>query len=99
MQKALSKASEVITGAMQSNQKAVDMKHEIHEPTSSEPLTSDFGVKSTSHDIWLSASTGDRKGPQLLEDNFGREKVGSQHSLALRSLPAANENSDHEIRP
>ncbi|PMD47036.1 catalase-domain-containing protein [Hyaloscypha variabilis F] len=60
---------------MQSNQKAANMKHEIHEPTSSDPLTSDFGVKSTSHDIWLSASTGDRKGPQLLEDNFAREKI------------------------
>jgi len=76
MQKALSKASEAVTGAVQSNQKAADMKPEMHEPSSSDPLTSDFGVKSTSHDIWLSASTGDRKGPQLLEDNFAREKVG-----------------------
>jgi catalase len=76
MQKALGKAGEVVTGAMASNKKSADMAPEVREPSSSDPLTSDFGVKQITHDIWLSASTGDRKGPQLLEDNFGREKVG-----------------------
>lgn len=52
------------------------MKNDIVPMTSSAHVTSDFGVKIPSHDIWLSASTGDRQGPQLLEDNFGREKVG-----------------------
>jgi catalase len=75
MQKALGKAGEFVTGAMASNQKSADMAPEIREPSSSVPLTSDFGAKSTNHDIWLSASTGERKGPAFLEDNFGREKA------------------------
>jgi catalase len=75
MQKALGKASEAVTTAMESNKKTTDMKPELREPSSSDRLTSDYGVKNTTHDIWLSASTGDRKGPALQEDNFGREKV------------------------
>ena len=96
MQKALSKASGAVTTAMDSNNKTADMKSDIVEPTSSDFLTSDFGVKSTSHDIWLSASTGDRKGPQLLEDNFGREKV--MLPRVFPTLNYANYASDHEIR-
>lgn len=69
------KAGEAISGAMSSNKKLADMKSDIRVPTSSHHLTSDFGVKSSSHDNWLSASTGDRQGPALLEDNFGREKI------------------------
>lgn len=95
MQKALGKAGEAVTGAMASNKKSADMKQEIREPSSSVPLTSDYGVKNTNHDIWLSASTGDRKGPQLLEDNFAREKVTFQRLLSS----AANEIQDHEVRP
>jgi catalase len=87
MQKALGKASEAVTGAVASNKKSADMAPEISEPSSSIPLTSDYGVKNTSHDIWLSASTGDRKGPALLEDNFGREKASSTtHSSLLLQL-------------
>jgi catalase len=78
MQKALGRATEAVTSAMESNKKAADMKPEMREPTSSDHLTSDFGVKGITHDTWLSASTGDRTGPALLEDNFGREKVRFQ---------------------
>ncbi|KAL3423350.1 catalase a [Phlyctema vagabunda] len=38
-------------------------------------MTSNFGVKQSNADNWLSASTADRQGPQLLEDNFAREKI------------------------
>jgi catalase len=72
---AVQKAGEAITGATSSNRKIAEMKNDVHVQTASDPLTSDFGVKNPSHDIWLSASTGDRQGPLLLEDNFGREKV------------------------
>ena len=51
----------------------------MKEPTSKTPLTSDYGVKQPTHDEWLSATTGDRQGPLLLEDNFGREKVRYFH--------------------
>ena len=73
----MQKAGEALSGAMSSNKKIADMKPDYHWVTSKDLLTSDTGVREPSHDIWLSASTGDRKGPQLLEDNFAREKVGS----------------------
>lgn len=72
---AVQKAGEAITGAMSSNKKIGEMKNDMHHQNASDPLTSDFGVKNPSHDNWLSASTADRQGPALLEDNFGREKV------------------------
>jgi len=74
----MQKAGEALTGGgglLSANKKISDMKHETREPTASTPLTTDYGVKQATHDEWLSASTGERQGPQLLEDNFGREKV------------------------
>lgn len=41
-------------------------------------ITSDFGTKQTNTDDWLKVATEDRTGPQLLEDTFGREKVGGK---------------------
>lgn len=58
-----------------SNDKLEALEREIVEPSSKDKLTSDFGVKNPTHDIWLSASTSTRQGPQLLEDGFAREKV------------------------
>jgi len=70
------KAGEAISGALSSNKKITEMKPNVmEEATSSDHLTSDFGVKQSSHDVWLHASTGDRQGPALLEDNFSREKI------------------------
>ena len=69
------KAGEAVTSIMSTNKKTADMKPDIIEPTSSHRLTSDFGVKQNNTDVWLKASTGDRTGPALLEDNFAREKV------------------------
>ncbi len=83
---AVEKAGEAVSGAMSSNKKITDMKKDTIEPTSKDFLTTDFGVKQNSHDIWLSASTGDRQGPLLLEDNHGREKV--YHPLLLQSIKA-----------
>jgi len=71
----MQKAGEAISGAVSTNKKITDMKHDVRKLSSTAPLTSDFGVKQNSHDIWLSASTGDRQGPLLLEDNMAREKV------------------------
>jgi catalase len=69
------RASEAISGAMEPNKKVAQLKHEYRVPDNSTFLTSDFGTKNPSHDISLSASTGDRKGPLLMEDNLAREKV------------------------
>lgn len=38
-------------------------------------ITSDYGVKQNNTDKWLHAGTDDKQGPQLLEDQFGREKI------------------------
>lgn len=69
------KAGEAVSSAVSSNKKTADMQPEMREPNTKESLTSDFGVKSGTHDNWLSASNGDRPGPLLLEYNFGRKKI------------------------
>lgn len=69
------KAAEAVSSVVSSNKKTADMQPETREPNTKDFLTSDFGVNSGTHDNWLSASNGDRQGPLLLEDNFGREKI------------------------
>jgi hypothetical protein len=64
-----------IKGTMTANKKIADMKSEMRIPTNTHHLSSEWGVKQNSHDIWLQASTDDRQGPLLLEDNHAREKV------------------------
>ncbi|KAI9733207.1 MAG: catalase A [Claussenomyces sp. TS43310] len=71
----MQKAGEAVSGALSSNAKVADMQKNIRKQTSKDRLTSDTGVKQTNTDVWLSASTGDKKGPALLEDNFSREKI------------------------
>ena len=66
-------------------QLAADTK-DVHD--GSYRITSDYGVKQNDTDHWLSASTEDKQGPQLLEDPFGREKVRS--TLHLQAAIAAN---------
>jgi len=60
---------------MASNKKVSQLEHDYRVPSSSSLLTTDFGVKYPTHDISLSASVGDRKGPLLMEDNLSREKI------------------------
>ncbi|CCU76374.1 catalase A [Blumeria hordei DH14] len=73
---AAQKVQDAISNPTDSNEKTADLKKDIVEsPTSEDVLSSDFGVKAKSHDISLSVSTEDRKGPQLLEDGFSREKI------------------------
>jgi catalase len=69
------KAGEAISNVMESNKKVAQLKHEFRIPDRTANLTSDFGVKEPTHDLWLSASTEERKGPLLLEDNLAREKA------------------------
>jgi catalase len=87
------KAGEAVSGAMESNKKISDLQHEYRTPKDSTVLTSDTGVKEPTHDIWLSASTGDRQGPQLLEDNFARQKL----SIVCCQSMVSNVQADHEI--
>ena len=71
----IQKANEAIPGAVSSNKKLSQLKSDTRAIGPKDHLTSDVGDKSNTHDNWVSASTSDRQGPALLEDNFGREKV------------------------
>lgn len=53
-------------------QLAADTK-DVHDK--SWRITSDYGVKQTNTDHWLTVASEDHTGPMLLEDPFGREKV------------------------
>jgi len=46
---------------------------DVHDPKWR--ITSDFGVKQSNTDDWLSVATDDQQGPSLLEDQFAREKI------------------------
>lgn len=59
-----------------SNKKVADLKKDTAHPGSDDRITSDWGTRQKNTDVTLSASTNERKGPQLLEDGFAREKVG-----------------------
>jgi catalase len=83
VQGTIQKAGEA-TGVMSSNKKVEDMKGRMRPLNAKDPVTSDWGVKQSNHDISLSASTAERKGPVLLEDNFGREKVNTLTSKFSR---------------
>lgn len=67
-----------------SNAKLADLaKDTVNAEDSNARITTDFGVKISNTDDWLTASTEERQGPQLLEDFHGREKVrsmGAAHS-------------------
>lgn len=74
------KADDALSEAMSTNKKLADMKRNAIETSPKQNVTSDYGVKQHNTDIWLSASTDERQGPQLLEDSFGREKGGLNSS-------------------
>lgn len=75
------------------NQKIADLStatKDVHDKNWR--ITSDWGTKQTNTDDWLKVSSEDKTGPMLLEDGFGREKVGhyliavlAQHSNIYRS--------------
>ncbi len=59
-----------------SNAKLADLSKDIvNNEDKNARITTDFGVKINNTDDWLTASTEEHQGPQLLEDFHGREKV------------------------
>lgn len=83
MEKVLRGAAENVGKAMNptthgtSNEtaKIKDLEKDFVNQGPNDLMTSEFGVRQSNTDIWLSASTSERKGPALLEDNWAREKV------------------------
>lgn len=73
----------VFTTMTSKNSKVVDLQRDILEPRTSQPLTTDHGVKVADTDNWLkiigsdseSKSESKKNGPSLLEDQIGREKI------------------------
>ncbi|KAI9816969.1 MAG: hypothetical protein M1832_004953 [Thelocarpon impressellum] len=71
----LEKAKETVTGSV-SNAKVDDLQRDMQDiGAPGARLTTDFGLKVSNTDDWLTVSNEDRLGPSLLEDNHGREKI------------------------
>lgn len=61
---------------MGADAKIQQLESVTRDVTTSDRITTDFGVKQTSTDDWLRVVNEDQIGPMLLEDTNGREKVG-----------------------
>jgi catalase len=72
---ALEHTAAAMAGMVTPNKKLQDMQKDTTEYTPKDLMTNDHGVKHGNPNEWLSATSADRQGPALLEDNFGREKV------------------------
>lgn len=70
---ALHAAQKTIMGSQ--GDKIADLSKDTIEPTKDTRITSDYGVRETNTDHWLSVTNDQHTGPALLEDTFGREKV------------------------
>lgn len=70
---AINTAKKIVMGSQ--GDKIADLQKDTVEYTDKSRITSDYGVKQSNTDHWLSVSTEDQTGPALLEDPFGREKV------------------------
>lgn len=71
--------------------KIADLAQDTIEPTKNTKVTSDWGVRQSNNDHWLSVTNPNHTGPALLEDSYGREKVslvtciGGPSSLVVSS--------------
>ncbi|KAK3368791.1 catalase 1 [Podospora didyma] len=55
--------------------KIVDLEKDTKNVGDKVQLTTDYGVKQSNPDDWLSVVSKDQQGPALLEDPFGRERI------------------------
>lgn len=69
----LKKAQDIIMASQDG--KVKDLAQDMREPDKNSRLTTDYGVKQTTADDWLKVVDGDKTGPMLLEDPFGRERI------------------------
>ena len=70
---AMEKAQQAIMG--HGSDKINDLAKDTKEVSSSDRLTTDYGVRQTTADDWLKVVSQNQQGPALLEDPFGRERV------------------------
>ena len=72
----LHKAQDTLAAATETNGKVHDLHRDMRNGEDPHArITTDFGVRITNTDDWLSVSTEDHLGPSLLEDTHGREKI------------------------
>ncbi len=70
-----------------SNAKLADLaKDTVNVEDKNARITTDFGMKVSNTDNWLTVSTDDRLGPALLEDVHGREKVRMTDTTRSRTM-------------
>ena len=91
-----------MNGPATDNPKLADMsKDMVNSEDSNARITTDWGIKVSNTDHWLSVSTEERYGVTLLEDGHGREKVGLQRpcQCAVLLTIAQIHRFDHERIP
>jgi len=71
----LQKAQQGTMSVSSKNKKTVDMSKDTVDVHTSDPQTTDHGVRIENPDNWLRAVDGQHTGPSLLEDQIAREKV------------------------
>jgi len=76
MSDTMEKARQAVLGPRE-NDKLHDLAKVTKDISPDHRLTTDYGVKQTTHDDWLKVASSDKTGPLLLEDPLGREKVTS----------------------
>lgn len=77
--------------------KAEQLSSDTVHPSQESRITSDFGTKQSNTDDWLRVANGDKTGPSLLEDAFGREKVRYLRNYV--SQQHTDNSPDPQIRP
>jgi catalase len=55
--------------------KIKDLERNTKNTESSQPITTDYGIRVSDTDHWLKIVNENGTGPHLLEDQIGREKV------------------------
>lgn len=73
----LNKAQEATQSAASKNKKTVDLSRDTVNVHTSQPQTTDHGVRIENPDNWLKVADDRKTGPSLLEDQIAREKVNS----------------------
>ena len=71
----LDKAQQATQSASSKNKKTVDLARDTVNAHTSEPQTTDHGVRIENPDNWLKVLSDRKTGPSLLEDQIAREKV------------------------
>jgi catalase len=71
----LNKAQAALQSVSSKDKKTVDLSRDTVDVHTSEPQTTDHGVRIENPDNWLKVATDRQTGPSLLEDQIAREKV------------------------